>query len=100
MDIICPNRFSTVFLSCKYIFYTLKQTVVYITECTFYNYLQHSFGLPTEKQHTFLNEQIIKRNKTFVYTVIQPSREALVELLDLDNRLCVRVERASCVYCL
>ncbi len=41
------------FLSCKYIFYTLKQTVVYITESTFYNYLQHSLGLTSEKQHQF-----------------------------------------------
>lgn len=34
--------------------YTLKQIVLYITESTFYNYLQHNLGFPSEKQHTIL----------------------------------------------
>ncbi len=33
--------------------YTLKQIVLYITECTFYNDVQNSLGLTSEKQHQF-----------------------------------------------
>ncbi len=36
-------------------FYTVKQIVVYITESTFYNYLQDSLGLTSEKTTSILS---------------------------------------------